>query len=147
MSIERTQVMKKSGVGIFVFTFSILACFSAYASDTKKTMDHSTHTGKKIHETNVQGYRLAYHLLELPGRAEHHLVTYIIDPNGKPVSQATVGYLVVGPDGTSQKVMAMAMNDAFGGDVNFTAKGKYTVKSKAVLGDQKLLDSFNFEVE
>ena len=61
--------------------------------------------------------------------------------------QGKVGYLVVGPDGRKQKVMAMAMKEAFGADVDFTAKGPYTIKIKALIGNAKLLDKFTYEVK
>ena len=138
--------MKKSGVGIFVSALIILVS-AAYASETKTTMDHSTHTGKKIHEANVQGYRLAYHLLELPGNNLQHLMVYIIDQKGDAVAKGKVGYLIEGPDGSKQKVMAASMKEAFGGNVNFQISGTYTIKTKAVFEDKKLLDQFVFEVK
>ncbi len=134
---------------LFFIAISIisLSATTGFASDIAKPMDHSGHIGEKVHESVVRGYQMAYHLLELPGRTEKHLMTYIKDPSGNPVRNAKVGYLVVGPDGVKQKVMAMAMKDAFGGDVNLTLKGNYTIKSKAVFGKQKLMDSFRFEVK
>lgn len=124
-----------------------ISALSGVASETADPMDHSGHLGEKIHESRVQGYHLTYHLLALPGRSEKHLMTYIRKPNGQPVADAKVGYLVIGPAGDRQKVMAMAMQDAFGGDVNLTVKGTYTIRSKAVFGNEKLMDSFEFEVE
>ena len=121
--------------------------FAATGHGTHNTTDHAGHIGEKIHESTVEGYRLAYHLLDLPGREAKHMITYIIDTTGKPVNDAKVGYLVVGPGGKEQKVMAMAMKDSFGGDVDFSAKGKYTIKSKAVVGEKSLLDSFTFVAE
>ena len=110
-------------------------------------MDHTDHVGDKIHETSLQGYRLAYHLLELPGRDVHHLMTYIVDTNGQAITTAKLGYLVVGPNGGKQKVMAMGMKDAFGGDVNLNAKGNYIINMKALMGDVKVLDRFTHEVK
>jgi hypothetical protein len=116
-------------------------------SEDTTSIDHSKHIGKKIHQSTIGDYLLAYHLLDLPGREVHHLMTYIIDAQGQAVNKAKVGYLVVGPDGSKQKVMAMAMKNAFGGDVNFTIKGLYTIKTKALFGDKKLMDRFTFEVK
>ena len=140
--------MKNRILPFFAAIFIIfLWATTGFASDSAKAMDHSGHIGEKIHESVVQGYQVAYHLLDLPGRTEKHLMTFIKDPSGNPVGTAKVGYLVIGPDGAKQKVMAMAMKDAFGGDVNLTAKGSYTIKSKAVFGKEQLMDSFNFEVK
>lgn len=124
------------------------AVFAASGHDAHSTItDHSGHMGEKIHESTVEGYRFAYHLLDLPGRKAKHLIVYIIDTEGKPVNEAKVGYLVVDPGKNEQMVMAMAMKDSFGGDVDFSLKGKYTIKSKAVVGDKNLLDSFTYVVD
>lgn len=120
-----------------------IAVQQAFASD----VDHSTHVGEKIHTSTIDGYNLAYHLLDLPNKDAHHLMTYVVNPQGKSVIEAKVGYLVIGPDGKKQKVMAMLMNESFGGDVDFTVKGTYTVKAKAVVGTEKLIDSFTYEVK
>jgi hypothetical protein len=120
-----------------------MALQHAIASD----VDHSTHVGDKVHTSTVEGYNLAYHLLDLPNNDAHHLMTYVVNPEGNPVTDAKVGYLVVGPNGKKQKVMAMAMNESFGGDVDFTVKGTYTVKTKAVVGEDKLIDSFTYEAK
>jgi len=139
--------MKKLQI-ISISTFIVfLVSWAAFASDKKNQIDHSGHVGEKIHESRVQGYRIAYHLLDLPGREAHHLMAYIIDLNGQPVTKAKIGYLVVGPKGAKQKVMAMGMKDAFGGDVNFTARGKYIIKMKALIGDKKVLDRFTYEIK
>jgi len=58
-----------------------------------------------------------------------------------------VGYLVIGPDGNRQQLMAMGMQDGFGADVDFRAAGTYTVRTKAVAGDTTLLDEFAYEVQ
>ncbi|MFH2218458.1 MAG: hypothetical protein ABII68_02210 [Pseudomonadota bacterium] len=140
--------MKKQ---LLIYALSIIISFiivlPGLAEEQIKTMDHSGHAGVKIHESTVQEYRLAFHLLDLPGREERHLMTYIKSSEGLPVTEATVGYLIKGPDNAVQKIMAMGMKDSFGGDVNFTAKGSYTIKVKAVVNDKKLIDEFIYEVK
>jgi hypothetical protein len=146
--MEKYLSMKWAMNGILtsVFFISFLYCApSAYGSDTK--MDHSTHTGKKIHESVVREFRLAYHLLELPGNDFHHLMVYIIDGQGNYVTKGKVGYLIEGPGGSKQKVMAESMGTAFGGNVNFNKSGNYIIKTKAVFDDVKFLDKFNFEIK
>jgi hypothetical protein len=130
-----------------IATFVVFALSIAPQQATAADMDHSSHVGEKIHTSVVDGYNLAYHLLDLPNKDAHHLMIYLADSQGKPVTDAKVGYLVVGPGGKKQKVMAMAMNQAFGGDVDFTVKGRYTVKAKAVVGADKLIDGFTYEVK
>lgn len=131
-----------------IIAWSASSAFAASGHDAHgSTTDHSGHIGEKVHESTVEGYRLAYHLLDLPGREVKHLITYIVDAAGKPVNDAKVGYLVVGPGGKEQMVMAMVMQDSFGGDVDFSLKGNYTIKSKAVVGSKNLLDSFTLVVD
>jgi len=121
-------------------------------------MDHSGHRGANIHNSSVDGHSLAYHLIDLREKmkdmedmpemqATHHMMVYVVSPDGAPVAEAKVGYLVVGPDGNRQRLMAMGMQDGFGADVDFRAAGTYTVRTKAVAGDTTLLDNFTYEVE
>jgi hypothetical protein len=77
----------------------------------------------------------------------HHLMVYIMDPKGRAVEGAKLGYLVEGPDGAKQKLMTMGMQNAYGANVNFKNKGTYTVKTKFLAGDKKLLDRFSYEVK
>jgi hypothetical protein len=130
-----------------VLTFFAFYMISAIAAEKGNNIDHSEHVGQNIHTSTVDGYRLAYHLVDLPGRQEHHLMVYVMSPDGEPVEEAKIGYLVEGPDGSKQKVMAMGMKTAFGADVNLTLKGNYTIKTKALVGNKKLLDKFTYAVE
>lgn len=117
------------------------------AGDHGETMDHSQHMGEKIHESKVEDYQLAYHLLNMEDRATHHMMVYILAPDGGKVVDAKVGYLVNGPDGAKQKLMAMGMKGAYGADLDFKQKGTYTVKMKVVTGDKKFMDEFTYEVK
>ncbi len=128
-------------------------------SEEGHVMDHSSHAGDLIHETTVDGYKLAYHLIDVREKMEkmkdmkgmkpmtHHMMVYIKDPQGNPVTDGMVGYLIENPDDTRQKVMCMAMSGGYGGDVNFDKPGAYTVKAKAMAGGNKLIDSFEYEVK
>ena len=121
-------------------------------------MDHSGHRGPNIHNSIVDGYSLTYHLIDMQEKmkdmenmpemqATHHMMVYVTGPDGAVLGQAKVGYLVVGPDGNKQKLMAMGMKDGFGADVDFKAPGAYTVKTKAVANGATLLDQFTYEVK
>jgi len=120
--------------------------------------------GREIHRTMRDGFHLSYRLIDMKERMaaaggtvmeghdmsamkSHHLMLYIVGPDGKKVTEARVGYMVTGPDGTVQKAMAMAMQGAFGADVDLKGKGRYTVKAKAVFGDRKLVDEFSYVVD
>jgi hypothetical protein len=92
-------------------------------------------------------YSAPFAYLELPGNNYHHLMVYIIDGQGNSVTKATVGYLIEGPGGSKQKVMAESMGTAFGGNVNFNKSGNYIVRTKAVFDDVKILDKFTFEIK
>ncbi len=137
--------MKKIAFAFIVFIY--FGTIPFFAGSAQEKVDHSKHLGVRIHESSIQGYGLAYHLLDLPNRKEDHLMIYIVNEKREAVSKGKVGYLVVGPDGRKQKVMAMAMKEAFGADVDFTAKGAYTIKIKALIGNAKLLDQFTYEVK
>jgi len=129
---------------MFLVSFLFVAPF-AHGAESK--IDHSAHTGKKIHESHVQDFRLTYHLLELPGNNFHHLMVYIIDGQGNSVTKGKVGYLIESPDGSNQKVMTELMGNAFGANVNFQISGKYTIRTKVVFDNVKLLDKFTFEIK
>ena len=77
----------------------------------------------------------------------HHLMVYVMDPAGQAVQQAKLGYLVEGPNGAKQKLMAMGMQGAYGANVDFRNQGTYTIKTKIVTGDKKLFDRFSHEVK
>ena len=139
-------------------TLAGLPAHAGYHEHDMEQMDHSAHRGPNIHNSSVDGYSLAYHLIDMREKmkdmenmpemaATHHMMVYVTGPDGAVVGQAKVGYLVVGPDGNQQKLMAMGMSDGFGADVDFKAPGAYTVRTKAVTGDTTLLDEFTYEVQ
>jgi hypothetical protein len=140
--------------------------------------------GEMIHESTVEGYQFAYHLIDMKARMaamkgsgtkgsgtkgsdtkgsgtkgsatkgydmsqmkSHHLMVYIMGPEGKMITGAKVGYKVTGPDGADQKTMAMGMKGGFGADVDLEAEGTYQIKTKAVAGGVKLIDEFKYEVD
>ena len=141
--------------------FGVALVLPAFSQDSGSTIDHSGHVGVMIHESEIEGYRFAYHLMDIQkGTAEmkdmqgskeadttHHLMVYVKDPDGRAVEAAKLGYLVEGPDGAKQKLMTMGMQGAYGANVNFKNKGTYTVKTKFLAGDKKLLDGFSYEVK
>ena len=154
--------MKKSVVYFIVhFIFGSALVVPVFSQDSGTAIDHSGHVGDMIHESTVDGYRFAYHLIDIQKNPEqmndmkgskesektHHLMVYVMDPDGQAVQQAKLGYLVEGPNGAKQKLMAMGMQGAYGANVDFRNKGSYTIKTKIVTGDKKLFDRFSHEVE
>ena len=131
---------------------------AGYHQQDMEQMDHSGHRGPNIHNASVDGYSLDYHLIDMREKmkdmehmpemkATHHVMVYVTGPDGAVLAEAKVGYLVVGPNGQQQKLMAMGMSDGFGADVDFGAPGAYTVKTKAVANGATLRDEFTYEVE
>ena len=154
--------MKKFTILLSVLIFlGIALILPVYSQNSGSKMDHSGHVGVVIHESTIEGYGFAYHLInmkkgatemkDMKGSKEagttHHLMVYVNDPNGNAVEAAKLGYLVEGPDGVKQKVMTMGMQGAYGANVNFENKGMYTIKAKFLAGDKKLFDRFNYEVK
>jgi hypothetical protein len=154
--------MKKSIVYFIVhFIFGSALVVPVFSQDSGTAIDHSGHVGDMIHESTVDGYRFAYHLIDIQKNPEqmndmkdskesektHHLMVYVSDPDGQAVKQAKLGYLVEGPNGAKQKLMAMGMQGAYGANVDFRTKGSYVIKTKIVTGDKKLFDSFSHEVK
>ena len=141
--------------------FEILLVLPGFSQNSGSTIDHSGHIGAVVHESTIEGYSLAYHLIDIRKDADkmkdmegandpnetHHLMVYVMDPDGQAVQEAKLGYLVEGPDGAKQKLMAMGMQGAYGANVNFSKKGIYTIKAKCLAGGKKLFDRFNYEVK
>ena len=71
----------------------------------------------------------------------------LVDSNGAPVRDATVGYLIKGPDGTEQKLMCMGMGGGYGSNLNMAATGDYEIKTKVLTNGKKLIDSFTYTVK
>lgn len=132
-----------------------------FSQNSGSAIDHSGHIGAVVHESTIEGYRFAYHLIDLrkdsdqvkgmEGTKEadqsHHLMVYVIDPDGRAVHGAKLGYLVEGPDGAKQKLMTMGMQGAYGANVDFKITGVYTIKAKCLVEGKKLFDRFNYEVK
>ena len=125
--------------------------------------------GDLIHESVVDGYMLAYHILDLRDpKADgmekaimdrtyamtdenmvkpHHLMLYIMDKHHNLILNGKVGFMIKDPEGNFQKIMGMYMDRGFGATADMKNKGIYTIKAKAIIGDKKLLDKFEYEME
>jgi hypothetical protein len=154
--------MKKS---ILLISLTVLFALTVYAAEEMKShdmqMSNSGQTGKLIREANLEGYRFSYHLIDMQAQMKnmegmqhnmqqigtHHLMLDIQDAEGKTIDSAQVGYLIIGPDGSEQKVMTMGMSGAYGADINLSKPGEYIIKCKAVVGEKKLLDEFKYKID
>ena len=140
---------------IMAFLFGITLTTSVFALDKGHAGKHTGHSGKMIHESTVEGYGFAYHLIDIRehmknrkgSNVTHHLMVYITNTDGHSLKKAKVGYLVTGPDGEKQKKMTMSMGGGFGVDVNLGTRGAYTVKTKVLAGEKTLLDRFTYEAD
>ena len=154
--------MKKTTIIIIVqILFGISLTLTGYSQNSGSAIDHTGHIGAVVYESTIEGYSFAYHLIDIRKDADkmkdmegandanetHHLMVYVMDPDGQAVQEAKLGYLVEGPDGAKQKLMAMGMQGAYGANVNFNKKGEYTIKAKCLAGDKKLFDRFSYEVK
>jgi len=156
--------MKKS---ILLITMAVLFIFftlepTGFSAEEMRThdmpMEHGGHKENRIRETNINGFHLSYHLINMqipikdmkglkpvvPEKGTHHLMLYIRDAEGKNMDSAQVGYQIIRPDGEKQNVMAMAMSGAYGADIHLTQPGEHTIHCKAVVGGNTLLDEFKY---
>ena len=128
-----------------VFFLLLISVFSVVSFGVAG--DHHDTPGIKIHTSTVDGYGFDYSLYHFPERKTQHLMVTVTGPEGTQLEPGKMGFLVTGPDGTKQKAMAMGMKNAYGADMNFGKKGVYTIKTKAVFGERKMFDRFNYEVK
>lgn len=129
-------------VAFFLFMTSVFSVASSGVAG-----DHPDSPEIKIHTSTVDGYGFDYALYHFPERNTQHLMLSTTGPDGAAVEKGKVGFLVTRPDGSKQKAMAMGMKGAYGADMDFSQKGLYRIKTKAVFGDKKLFDRFDYEVK
>lgn len=116
----------------------------------------------EIRKVVVKGHTLTYALIDMKqmmaastmpmshgtGQMKsHHLMVNPVGPDGKSVAAGKVGYLVVQPDKTEIKTMAMWMDGGFGADVDLIAKGEYKITCKIALADTTLVDEFVYKAK
>jgi hypothetical protein len=121
-------------------------------------MEHPGMNGTQIHSSIVDGYKLSYELIDMRERMKdmpnmpempgtHHLMVYVQGPDGSPAENAKTGFLIQGPDGEKQTAMCVGMGGGYGADIKLDKKGTYTIKSKIVNGNDKVLDLFTHQVK
>ncbi|WP_022666234.1 hypothetical protein [Desulfospira joergensenii] len=124
----------------------------------------SERIGNLFHESMKDGYMLSYYLMDMREMNQkkdaahaghgakqmdkpHHIMVYIMDKDHNPVEKGKVGFLIKNHEGNKQKLMGMAMSKGFGITADMREKGTYTITTKAVLGDVKLMDTFTHQME
>jgi hypothetical protein len=133
------------------------------AAPAQATAEQPAPKNPEIRTAVVNGYTLTYTLIDLKQMMasssmpmahgtekmkSHHLMVNPVAPDRKPVSDGKAGYLVVQPDKTEVKAMAMLMEGGFGADVDLVAKGDYKITTKIALPDTTtLVDEFVYTVK
>jgi hypothetical protein len=127
----------------------------------------ATPQGAVIRESKVQGAAFVYRLytweernvmmkgmeghtmpgMDSTGKSTNHLMVFVKGPDGKYLSGGKVGFIVAAPDKSEFKTLTMGMSDGYGADVALRAKGAYSIRTKAVFGDQTLNDEFTYTVK
>ena len=160
-----TSLMSVLVLSVF-FTASV---FAAGRSMQEHDMKESDRIGGLIHESIVDGYMLSYYFMDLRDKKTddkdkaatdashnmadkemdkpHHLMVYIIDKNYTPVLKGKVGFMIKNTQGTAQKEMGMFMSEGFGTTADMKKKGVYSITTKIVLGDKKIMDKFDYEIK
>jgi hypothetical protein len=175
--LKKEKVMKRIKTTLIgILTFVSLTFTSSMAAEMKgaevEKMDHSKHqmdtgttdhpmrAGDNIHNATVDGFTLAYHLIDMGGNVSsmqsegpakketHHLMLYVNDPNGKPVGSAKVGFMIETSTGSHQKVMSMPMGvGGYGANIDLSTAGTYKLMSKIIIGDKTIKNDFSYTVK
>jgi hypothetical protein len=145
-------------ISVLIFSVFCTGFVFAASSDMKMhSMMESNKIGELIRKSAMGGYTLSYHFMDLRDEKTniqektamdkpHHLMVYITDKNNKPVLKGKVGFMIKNAQGITQKAMGMFMSEGFGTTADMKQKGVYTISSKAILGDKKLVDKFEYEI-
>jgi hypothetical protein len=111
------------------------------------------HVGEQIHRSAVTGYQLSYHLLRVEEgpiknpEATHHLMLFIMAPNGAMVSEAEVRVRVDGANGAGRWAKARLMTGGFGVDLSLPVSTTYAVHAEVWVGNEELQDAFMFRLD
>lgn len=153
--------MKKTILSIpLALLFAVLVTNFAFATGGNKALPDADKFGDLIHESTIDGYSLSYYFMDLRNQTSaahgshdkamdkpHHLMVYIVDSEQNLVAKGKIGFLIKDSQGSKQTAMAMFMSNGFGATADMKKAGVYTITTKAILGDKKLMDSFEFEIK
>lgn len=136
---------------------------AGHGTPKEHDVDHREHLGDEMHESRVEGFGFYYHLIDNVAQMEqlkeamkghdmsqmkpHHLMLYVVDPGGKPVTDARLGFLIRGPGDQEQRTMAAFMEGGYGADVDLKAPGSYVITARVVAGEKNLVDTFEYAVK
>jgi len=160
---------------VIVCVFSVgFAVASGNKNMKGHNMEATDKIGDLIHESMVDGYMLSYYFMDLRAQKEtkgkshkaksmdmgkssdmkmdkmdkpHHIMVYIMDKDHQPVLKGKVGFMIKDAKGRSQKAMGMSMSKGFGTTADMRQKGVYTITTKAMVGNKKIMDRFDYEIK
>ena len=167
------KMMKKTMklmMSVLILSVFFTGSVFATSNDMKgHDMGKSDKIGDLIHESIVDGYMLSYYFMDLRDKKtddkdktamaashnmtskemdkSHHLMVYVMDKNNKAVLKGKVGFMIKNAEGTAQKEMGMFMSEGFGTTADMKKKGVYSITTKIVLADKKLMDKFDYEIK
>ena len=125
--------------------------FATSVGATEYVTEPWTHVGNQIRRSSVEGYQFSYHLIRLgegteakPGAATHHLMLFIMAPNGAMVTDAEVTVRIDDEAGREQKETARQMTSGFGVDLLLRKEGVYKFRAAVVDKGVSLTDAFEF---
>lgn len=145
--------MKNFLISLLTLMLAALIVTGAAFSMEGQDMDESKKIGELFHKSTVDGYMISYYLMDLREQQKkdmdkpHHIMVYIMDKDHQKVLEGKVGFMIKDSEGNSQKAMAMFMSEGFGITTDMKKKGIYTITTKAVFGDVKLMDKFTYEMK
>ena len=145
--------MKKISISLLTLMLAALIVTGTAFSMEGHDMDESEKIGELVHKSTVDGYMLSYYLMDLREQQKkdmdkpHHIMVYIMNKDHQKVLEGKVGFMIIDSEGNSQKAMSMFMSEGFGITADMKKKGIYTITTKAVLGDVKLMDKFTYEMK
>jgi len=110
-------------------------------------MDQPT-GGTRIHLGEREGRTFLFETLP-PGAppATHQLAVTVRDPAKKPYYAGMVAFFLTGPDGKERKVVTRRVGTTFRADVDWSARGRYTVLTRTAGPDGDVEYTFDYEVK
>ncbi|MBU0484202.1 MAG: hypothetical protein KKB30_06780 [Proteobacteria bacterium] len=155
--------MKKLGIITIALAMTLTFAYSTQAMDDHSIHQghnmaaNSEHGGENIQNSMQEGLHLAYHLIDMkakmkemnmtmPEMKSHHLMLYVGPHGGPQITDAKVGYVISGPE-SKQQVMAMAMSDGYGADIDLKSGEEVTIKTKIVTADKTITDEFTYTLK
>lgn len=145
---------------MILISFTVIAFAANDHSGQSRDKTNMQAEDSIIRHTIVDGYQLTYKLIDMREKmkamghdhtsqkmATHHLMLFIKSSDSQPVKNAKVGFLVKDAGDAKETTMAMAMGDGFGSDITLDKAGDYSIKVKAVTGENKIIDKFVYTLK